>query len=47
MFPETPDSSYSHDKNLKDNLVHFFQDEVHSQDMANGLAVMPKSENSR
>jgi hypothetical protein len=29
MFPETPHSSYSHDRNLNDNLVHLFLDEVH------------------
>ena len=24
MFPETPRSSYSHDRNLNHNLVHLF-----------------------
>jgi len=29
------------------NLVHVLLDELHGQDMANGLIIMPKSENSR
>jgi hypothetical protein len=47
MFPETPHSSYSHDRNLNHNLVHLFLDELHWQDMANGLSIRPESENSR
>jgi hypothetical protein len=29
MFPESPHSSYSHDRNLNHNLVQLFLDEVH------------------
>jgi hypothetical protein len=29
IFPETPHSSYSHDRNLNHNLVLLFLDEVH------------------
>ena len=47
MFPETPHSSYRHDRNLNHNLGLLFLDEVYSQDMANGLAIRPESENSR
>ena len=35
------------DSGLNHNLVYLFLDEVHSQDMTNGLAIRPKTENSR
>jgi hypothetical protein len=47
IFPETPHSSYSQIVALNDNLVHLFLDEVHSHDMAHGLTIRPKRENSR
>jgi hypothetical protein len=31
--------------NLNHHLVHLFLDELHWQDMVNGLTIMPKSEN--
>ena len=32
---------------MNHNLVHILIDEVHSQDMANGLSIRRESENSR
>jgi hypothetical protein len=46
-IPRNPKLQLSPDSSLNHDLVQLFPDEPHWQDMANGLTIMPKSENSR